>query len=131
MHTWHVSPEILPPPAIKNLRKFLARTEILTVLSSRVNTSNTMRRRFLLTKIAGSVAISKIVHRIHRAQGKIRTELKNPGEWMQFGYYKNVDLTYATAAHYDTVPRIDGRNLTHEQFCEVIISIAAHISNLY
>lgn len=111
--------EILPPPAIKNLRKFLVRTEILKTLSFRVSVSNTMRRRFLLTKVAGSVNVAKMISRIHRAQGKIRTELKNPAQWMKYGYYKNVDVSYATAAHYDKVPRVDGRNLTHEQFCEI------------
>ena len=78
-----------------------------------------MRRRFLLTKVAGSVNVAKMISRIHRAQGKIRTELKDPAQWMKYGYYKNVDVSYATAAHYDKVPRVDGRNLTHEQFCEV------------
>ena len=86
-----------------------------------------MRRRFLLNKIAGSVTVGKMVHRIHRAQGKIRTELKDPGQWMKYGYYKNVDLTYKTAAHYDTVPRVDGRNLSHEEFCEVVALLLPYI----
>ena len=89
-------------------------------MSSRLTMANAMRRRFLLTKVSGAVNVSKMINRLYRAKAKIRTELKTPAQWSRYGHYKHVDVTYAIPAHYDTVPRIDGRNLTPKEFCEVL-----------